>query len=105
MIGGGLVQLVAYGAPDTYLLATGGGSYPHNIRESIMHWFVGREDGMATRADMSLQAIPSRPGLSFPFSVRKERAAAKIQAAWRSAIADPRFGVCRRRLAREFEDM
>ena len=103
-MGGGLVQLVAYGAPDNYLFAVGG-SYPHNIRESIMHWFVGREDGMATRADMGLQYIPSLPGLSFPFSVRKERAAAKIQAAWRSAIADPRFGVCRRRLAREFEDM
>ena len=98
------MQLRAYGAPDVYLFARGGDEYPHNMRGSIMHWFVGRADGLATFDDIdsagaggaiatddasAFACLPSAPGVlsgdvRVPFSVRKERAAAVIQAAWRS---------------------
>ena len=105
--GGGLTQLRAYGARDMYLFARGLDAFPHNMRGSIMHWFVGRADGLATFDDMdsagaggaggaiatddasAFARLPSAPGVlsgdvRVPFSVRKERAAAVIQAAWRS---------------------
>ena len=106
MVGGGLMQLVAYGAKGNYLMAGGAAeAYPYNVRDSVMHWFVDRDDGMVTPADVEqwlLDGLILPPG-TFPFSVGKERAAVRIQAAWRRAIQDPRYVTCRRRLRREFD--
>ena len=58
--GGGLMQLIAYGAPDVYLIGNGG--VPFNTRDSMAsRWFVAREDGMATRDDIvgTLTTTPS----------------------------------------------
>lgn len=41
----------------------------------------------------------------YPFSITRERAAVRIQRAWRRAWTDPGFSVCRRRLLREFRDL
>ena len=48
---GGLVQLYSFGTIGNYLLAYGD-SAPFNMRDSMMHWFVGRDDGFATREDI-----------------------------------------------------
>jgi hypothetical protein len=101
------MQLVAYGAPDNYLTGNTGCAQAANMRDSIMHWFVDREDGVASFEDMPVQheahpdvrrwlsdgilahvptsLAPTRnaDGSTLPFSVRTERAAARIQAAWR----------------------
>jgi hypothetical protein len=102
-------QLAAFSANDHWAV---GSSYPYNTHESIMHWFVVREDGVATAADMAshTECIPSWPGLlsadvRIPFNVRKDRAARRIQTAWHSAIADPGFRICRNRLKREFAQL
>lgn len=127
--GGGLLQLVAAGAPDVYLFGNTGCAQAANLRDSLAHrWFVGREDGAATAEDLPVQpgGRGARPdlrrwlgdgvlahvpacaaptvapdGSTRPFSVATERAAARIQAAWRRAVADPAFSVCRRRLLAE----
>ena len=51
--GGGLMQLVAYGAPDVYLVGNTSDAVPFNTRDSMAsRWFVAREHGMATRDDI-----------------------------------------------------
>ena len=54
---GGLMQLVAYGAPDVYLVGNTGCAQSYNMRASMMHWFVDREDGQAILSD-----LPTSPG-------------------------------------------
>ena len=98
--GGGLVQLVAYGAPDVYLTANAGAARPFNMRDSMAsRWFVAREHGLATLEDLYRQTSAVAPLSSFadwqtgsilahapasmapakgshrPFSVREERIA------------------------------
>ena len=130
---GGLLQLVAYGASDQYVTVYGKDrALPANLSESIAHrWFVEREDGFATREDLGtdigtdrfgehLASVPlsilshvppalgptTAPDDSMrPFSVKTERAAARIQAVWRDAVGNPGRAVCRRRLLKEFEEM
>jgi hypothetical protein len=58
--GGGLVQLVAYGAPDVFLTGNTGCAQGYNLRDSMMHWFVDRDDGQAVRSDLPTQSLPSR---------------------------------------------
>ena len=46
------MQLLAYGAPDTYLFANGREATPFNIRDSMAnYWFVDQDDGFATLED------------------------------------------------------
>lgn len=114
---GGLVQLIACG-PFDYLTGPGvSADLPaYNTRASVMHWFVDRADGQATRDDVVpdrawsvLTHVPAalKPGpFSLePFSVGRERAACAIQREWRRAIADPGRRLCRDRLQREFAEM
>lgn len=92
--------------------------YAYNHRDAMMHWFVDREDGFATSADMLpvrgapliLQHVPDkyRPAWSpvtRPYMPRHERCAAKIQRAWRNCIADPEYQMCVTRLQREFQSL
>ena len=129
-----LLQLIA-GSPPTYSYMTGNTPTPEcaNLRASVMHWFVAREDGLARAEDVvhaadaavapwrvlghqrdrdprefqpSMRpAVQHAAGLSLPFDVRKERMAARIQAAWRRAITCPRYSLCRARLLREFAEL
>ena len=85
--GGGLMQLVAYGAPDVYLIVNATtNAVPFNTRDSMAsRWFVAREHGLATRDDIDGSAVPilahapasmaPAKGSHRPFSVREERIA------------------------------
>lgn len=71
-------------------------------------WFVGQDDGIPSCDDMclelhSLQLYFSNHPITHPVcSVKQERAACRIQRAWRHAISDPSHIICRNRLVREF---
>ena len=81
------------------------GGQPANMRDSIMHWFVDSPDGMPTPAQARDVAI-RLPGLAYyPYCEKRHRAAAKIGRSWRAVCANPAYGVCRRRLLREFADL
>jgi hypothetical protein len=54
------------------------------------------------RGDFAPLILP--PGFEC-VSIRRERAAHRIQDAWRAAITDPAFATCRRRLAREYREL
>ena len=89
------MQLVAWGAPDIYLIGNTSDPYSYNHRDAMMHWFIDREDGFASKEDMVpivnmssiLDHVPrySKPECDslVPFSIKKERACVKIQRAWR----------------------
>ena len=49
---GALIQLVAYGAPDVYLIGNTSSPYASNHRDAMMHWFINRESGFAEKDDM-----------------------------------------------------
>jgi hypothetical protein len=51
---GGMLQLVAYGASDLFM-GNGGRALCANLRDSMMHWFVERDDGMPLLEDLSGQ--------------------------------------------------
>lgn len=51
--GGGLMQLVAWGAPDVYLIGNTSNPKPYNMRDSMAsRWFVKHVDGFAKVADI-----------------------------------------------------
>jgi hypothetical protein len=128
--GGGLIQLVAYGAPDVYLTANTGNPYCYNNRDSIMYWFIHRADGFPTKYDLKsvyqsqnlldhnspsfdeilspiLYHVPdiAKPNGLTPFSIKKEKDVIKIQRTWRNAISNPRYKLCRKRLLCEFDEL
>lgn len=115
--GGALMQLVCYGAPDIYLSGNTFDAQPYNIRSSMMKWFINREDGLAEKDDLKdtrdieLNGIFShypdylKPSELKPFSVKKERAAVKIQKVWRNAISNPEYLICKNRILNEFNDL
>lgn len=92
---GGLIQLVAYGAPDVYLIGNTSSPHASNSRDSMMHWFIDREDGLAQKEDVmpwfEMPAILDHVPLIMkphhdtitPFRINTERACVKIQRAWR----------------------
>lgn len=99
-VSGGLLQLMAYGAPDVYLIGNTTNPYVSNNRDAMMHWFIDREDGHAQTEDIMpwfdmpkiLDHVPSgmKPtqGIIEPFKVNTERACVKIQRAWRTHKRD-----------------
>ena len=124
---GGLMQLVAYGVNDSFLISHDG-SLPYNHRDSTCHWFIDSEDGHARHKDVNprwfagseywmddrdipdvLAHVPqhSRPAADslVPFRVSTERASTKIQKAWRNAIANPKFKMCFDRLTKEYNEL
>lgn len=55
MTGGGLVQLIAHGSYGDIVRVVQGTdvALPANLRDSMAHhWFIHREDGIATREDL-----------------------------------------------------
>lgn len=126
--GGGLIQLMAYGAPDVYLTANTGNPYCYNNRDSIMYWFIHRADGFPTKYDLKsvdlldhnsplldvkkmlspiLHHVPdiAQPNGLTPFSIKKEKGVIKIQRTWRNAITNPQYKLCRKRLLCEFDEL
>ncbi len=107
-------------------------SYPDDSDRDAMarFWFEHRTDPGVFDAISSKQcidgemracAISVTPGVD-PFKLRilpngsddvripvgsagKERSASRIQAAWKRAIANPQYAMCRQRLEREFSSM
>jgi hypothetical protein len=53
------MQLVAYGAPDLFLIGNTGRAQGYNLRDSMMHWFVERDDGQAVLSDLPTQSLPA----------------------------------------------
>lgn len=47
-----LIQLIAWGHCDSYLLASDAAAAPSNLRQSALYWWVNREDGFATPDDL-----------------------------------------------------
>lgn len=76
--------------------------------ESSM-WFLDQTDGLPSIEQVFVTdqtLLPDTSIVTVPIgSARGERAAARIQRAWRRAITDPAFCVCRSRLRREFEGL
>ena len=107
MPAGALLQLVAWGAADAYLITHDANAHSYNIRDSMMYCFVGRADGHPIASD--LEKTPWDLPLHFgdmplePQNEKKLRYARKIQRSWRTALANPEYRLCRRRLAREFQ--
>jgi hypothetical protein len=114
-ISGALIQLVAYGASDVFLVGNTGIPQCYNINDSIKNWFINNKHGYADTQDIEAyaQKIPSvfahypdylkpSPNDLKPFSLKKEKSAVKIQKAWRQSIGNPAFAICKNRLMREF---
>jgi hypothetical protein len=109
------MQLVASApVPNPYFM-THGSCMPYNSNDSMKHFFVGKDTGEPDKDDVIaccnktvLGHVPDclKPGAGLkPWSVSKERCAARIQRAWRNANENPAHAVCRRRLMREFEEL
>lgn len=102
MVYGGLMQLIAQGATNNFLTYSTSDPHGYNHRDAMMHWFVERGDGFATQEDMVTvsntpsilshvpDALKPAEGSFVPFSVKRERAAAKIQRAWRATLQNLR---------------
>ena len=112
---GTFVHLLAYGAPDVFLFSN---STPncYNVNDSMSYWFIDRHDGNAIKEDIyrDVEKMPqildhveehSKPNGLMPFSIKKERAAVKIQNAWRKSITNPNYKICKKRLLNEFCDL
>lgn len=109
------MQLVAAGPHCDPYFRTWGDSMPYNANDSMKHFFVGKDTGEPDKDDVLACCctdvlghvrgyLKPAAGLQ-PWSVSKERFAARIQRAWRNANENPAHAVCRRRLMREFEDL
>jgi len=114
-MGGGLMQLTFRGAPDVYL--DGDFSEPHfyNSRDSLCYYFINNKDGFPIKSDLPtvskqpliLDHVPEyyKPDGLNPFKAKKERAASKIQKAWKNAICNPEYSLCKNRLLKEFSSL
>ena len=55
--------------------------------------------------DLKTMKIIHAPDIQFPFDAGKDKAALRIQRAWRACISDPSYSLCRKRLLHEFNDI
>lgn len=55
--------------------------------------------------DLKTMKIIHAPDIQLPFDVRKDKAAIRIQRAWRACINNPSYSLCKKRLLNEFDDM
>jgi hypothetical protein len=97
-----LIQLFAYGASDVLLICRNEAEYasPYNLSDYNYCSFI---DGkMDTTTDGS---ILHQSGIQLPFSIKKDKAASRIQQRWREAICNPSYRVCKDRLLREYGEM
>lgn len=92
MTQGGLLQLAACGVSDRYILAWEQGNEEcSNKRDSMMYWFVERDDGFPLKEDLAHDdpfrgRILHAPDITLPFDIRREKAAARIQAWFKEAL-------------------
>jgi len=71
--GGGLIQLVAYGASDNWLHGNTVDAQCYNIRNSMMHYFINRDNGFPLKEDIDCNTNPKRdhqPELRFDIDKR-----------------------------------
>ena len=95
-----LVQLYAYGASDVWLVAYKGNVIPYNLPQYNYCSFLHGEMDISTDC-----TILHEYGLQLPFEVKKDKAARMIQQIWMNAISNPSFGMCKRRLLREYREI
>lgn len=115
--GGGLIQLVAYGAPDTFLCGNTGNPNYFNINDSIKNWFINNDDGLPEKEDIGTSIIESKSifdhypeylknhftnQIPISFNLNIEKSTIKIQKAWRNSISNPNYKLCKNRLLNEF---
>lgn len=118
------MQLVAYGAPDNFLIGCGG--EPSNMASVCLkgHWQIRRASGRPTKHDLrELHNATGDRGCSqqqsifheFPThhhliksvtsdNVVQEKMARRIQSRWKMCISNASYRICRRRLLRELQD-
>jgi hypothetical protein len=96
-----LIQIIALGASDNWLSTANADAMPYNL-PSYNYCSFTHGDDIDTNVD---DTIFHMKGIEFPFSVKKEKAATKIQHSWRNAIANPSYDVCKRRLLREYHEL
>jgi len=58
--GGGLIQLVAYGASDNWLHGNTFDAQCYNIRNSMMHYFINRDNGFPLKDDIDSNTNPEK---------------------------------------------
>ena len=99
---GTLIQLNAVGAADLHLLCRDGVTDVHSydLAGSLNSWFVDAHDGFLR--DTRACQPPVLHGVPLPFSAARDKAATRIQMAWKRANENPRYRVCRRRLMIEY---
>lgn len=97
-----LVQLNAYGACDNWLVQhwDNANAIPYNLPQYNNCSFVNGE------IDVSMHyTILHENGLHFPFPVKKDKSARKIQQTWRNAQYNPSYNICKQRLIREYNEL
>lgn len=118
---GGLTQLICYGSPDMFkrlqpmYTPIVPPEWHHgaccNSQNEVSTWFIGQESGMPHRDDVYPFVADQALYFSvFPVTVAvcsatRERAACRIQKAWRRAITDPKRFFCQKRLFQEFTEL
>jgi hypothetical protein len=72
MTNGGLVQLIAEGAPDFFFRCIGEPNF-YNIHNSSKYYFINNDDGFPIKSDLSEQPfiLDHIPEYLKPFSVKK----------------------------------
>jgi hypothetical protein len=103
--GGGLMQLIAYGASDVYLTGITGNPQCYNIRNSMIHYFINHDDGLPVKEDLDIdnsrifehypEYIKPSTNTLVSFNINKERSCVKIQRAWRKRIGNPPYTLCK----------
>ena len=107
MESGALVQL--YGT-DTFLFGNTSDPYCYNNRDSMMYWFIEYDDGLPSKKDLlkisnAPHILDHVPDFLKHMSIKEERAIIKIQRAWRNAIENPCYKLCKNRLLKEFYEL
>ena len=70
---GALLQICAVGSSDVSLFCKTGDAMPATMRESACYWFTARLDGAPEEADLREVEVRHRPGVAFPYDVRRDK--------------------------------
>ena len=109
--GGGLRQLIAYGAPDIYLTCSGDNP-AYNINTYNNCWFVDSDDGVMDKNTMAIsnsifehypEYLKPSDDIEISFNTGVEKMISRIQNRLRHAIQNPSYVMCQKRLLGEFD--
>lgn len=90
-----LMQLVAYGAPDVFLIARGDAE-PCNRRDAMTFWQINQPDGSAQKPDFEENwRVPSMACVGTLGGSTKNKMASRVQDHWRRCVLDPSYRISR----------